>query len=158
MITKSGYIDCCVYVTTDQCTILSCYLTPSDGIDEFSIGEVNVIIMQLKNNKAAGADGLPGVLFKARYKMLIRHKNPNFWNQSVLKSETLQNVKIAGLLFRTPSHMTNRCQIKQRNIFQIKQNCRVYQQRCHRQFFFGTQFGYSVWAKSIQNIKIYFNV
>ena len=35
VITKSGCIDCCVYVTTDQCTILSCYLTPSDGIDEF---------------------------------------------------------------------------------------------------------------------------
>ncbi|XP_060665754.1 uncharacterized protein LOC132798055 [Drosophila nasuta] len=58
--------------------------------------EVRVAIMRLKNNKAAGADGLPAELFKAGGEELIRcghqlfcriwleESMPNHWNLSVL--------------------------------------------------------------------------
>ena len=60
-----------------------------------SYEEVEVAIMRLKNNKAAGPDGLPAELFKTGcnelvghmhqliYKIWLEESMPNDWNPSV---------------------------------------------------------------------------
>ena len=82
-----------------------------DGIECIppSQNEVKTAITRLKNNKAAGADGLPAELFKAGGDMLIRRMHqlvsqiwiekriPDDWNLSILfpaKKETRQYVPI----------------------------------------------------------------
>ena len=71
---------------------------PEDGIECIppSQNEVKTAITRLKNNKAAGADGLPAELFKAGGDMLIRRMHqlvsqiwieeriPDDWNLSIL--------------------------------------------------------------------------